>query len=48
MFELQEKLYAVGARNFLFPDLPPVNRSPACTFTLTEDVAYMMRSMLYN
>lgn len=28
LFELQEQLYAVGARNFLFIDLPPMNRTP--------------------
>lgn len=26
---LQEELYNVGARNFLFVDVPPIHRSPA-------------------
>jgi hypothetical protein len=25
----QEELYAAGARNFMFIDLPPIHRSPA-------------------
>lgn len=29
LFELQEYLYNAGARNFLFIDLPPIERSPA-------------------
>ncbi|KAI0345169.1 hypothetical protein BDW22DRAFT_1343459 [Trametopsis cervina] len=29
LFELQESLYAEGARNFLFIDVPPIDRSPA-------------------
>ncbi|KAF8154742.1 hypothetical protein B0H34DRAFT_852737 [Crassisporium funariophilum] len=29
LFELQEKLYHCGARNFLFIDVPPIHRSPA-------------------
>ncbi|TFK76392.1 hypothetical protein BDN72DRAFT_830957 [Pluteus cervinus] len=29
LFGLQEDLYQSGARNFLFVDVPPVNRSPA-------------------
>ncbi|EJD52433.1 hypothetical protein AURDEDRAFT_55487 [Auricularia subglabra TFB-10046 SS5] len=29
LFALQEQLYAVGARNFVFIDVPPVNRFPA-------------------
>ncbi|KAG8826311.1 hypothetical protein FRC19_009271 [Serendipita sp. 401] len=30
-FRGQEKLYAAGARNFLFINVPPIDRSPACT-----------------
>lgn len=30
LFSLQEDLYNAGARNFLFIDVPPINRSPAC------------------
>ncbi|KAG6874206.1 hypothetical protein C0995_003752 [Termitomyces sp. Mi166 len=29
LFELQEELYGAGARNFLFIDVPPIDRSPA-------------------
>jgi hypothetical protein len=29
LFEIQEELYKVGARNFLLIDVPPINRSPA-------------------
>ena len=29
LFQLQEELYHVGARNFLFIDVPPIHRSPA-------------------
>ncbi|KAF4615032.1 hypothetical protein D9613_003113 [Agrocybe pediades] len=29
LFDLQEKLYLAGARNFLIVDVPPVHRSPA-------------------
>lgn len=28
LFQLQDQLYATGARNFLFIDVPPVNRFP--------------------
>ena len=28
LFELQEVLYLSGARNFLFIDVPPIDRSP--------------------
>ncbi|KIY43378.1 hypothetical protein FISHEDRAFT_53502 [Fistulina hepatica ATCC 64428] len=28
LFELQDKLYAAGARNFVFFDLPPLDRTP--------------------
>jgi len=31
-FQLQEKLYKHGARNFVFLNVPPFDRSPACTF----------------
>ncbi|KZV94991.1 hypothetical protein EXIGLDRAFT_766583 [Exidia glandulosa HHB12029] len=34
LFELQERLYQNGARNFLFVDVPPVHRFPACTAAL--------------
>uniref|UniRef100_A0A8H7XSY8 Uncharacterized protein n=1 Tax=Psilocybe cubensis TaxID=181762 RepID=A0A8H7XSY8_PSICU len=29
LFATQQKLYDVGARNFLFIDVPPIHRSPA-------------------
>ncbi|KAF8886503.1 hypothetical protein BD779DRAFT_1529984 [Infundibulicybe gibba] len=29
LFELQDTLYEAGARNFVFTDVPPINRSPA-------------------
>jgi hypothetical protein len=29
LFEIQELLYEVGARNFLFFNLPPIDRTPA-------------------
>lgn len=29
LFTQQEKLYNVGARNFLFVDVPPIHRTPA-------------------
>lgn len=29
LFKAQEDLYQVGARNFLFIDVPPIDRSPA-------------------
>ncbi|KAG5728039.1 Thermolabile hemolysin [Termitomyces sp. T112] len=29
LFKLQEELYGAGARNFLFVDVPPIDRSPA-------------------
>ncbi|KAF9075219.1 hypothetical protein BDP27DRAFT_1315709 [Rhodocollybia butyracea] len=29
LFKIQERLYDAGARNFLFVDVPPINRSPA-------------------
>ncbi|EIW87468.1 hypothetical protein CONPUDRAFT_134360 [Coniophora puteana RWD-64-598 SS2] len=31
LFEYQEDLYAAGARNFLFIDVPPMHRAPATT-----------------
>lgn len=30
LFGNQEKLYEAGARNFLFINLPPIDRAPAC------------------
>lgn len=30
LFNLQQELYEEGARNFLFIDVPPMTRSPAC------------------
>lgn len=30
LFAVQEELYESGARNFLFIDVPPIHRSPAC------------------
>jgi hypothetical protein len=29
LFDLQKTLYGAGARNFLFIDVPPMDRSPA-------------------
>lgn len=29
LFEVQDELYKTGARNFLFIDVPPIERSPA-------------------
>ena len=29
LFKLQEEVYNAGARNFVFIDLPPIQRSPA-------------------
>jgi hypothetical protein len=30
LFTLQQELYKEGARNFLFIDVPPIEKSPAC------------------
>jgi len=30
LFSAQEQLYEAGARNFLFVNLPPIERSPGC------------------
>ena len=35
LFQLQDELYQAGARNFLFIDVPPMNRSPAGENKLT-------------
>ena len=32
LFLGEERLYEAGARNFLFIDVPPVDRAPACGF----------------
>ena len=29
LFDLEQELYLEGARNFLFIDVPPINKSPA-------------------
>lgn len=34
LFEVQDKLYKTGARNFLFIDVPPIERSPAGTYVV--------------
>lgn len=31
LFNAQRKLYTAGARNFLFINVPPIDRAPACT-----------------
>ena len=30
LFDLEQELYLEGARNFLFIDVPPIDKSPAC------------------
>jgi len=38
LFTVQERLYDAGARNFMFIDIPPIDRSPACTKLTMFDV----------
>jgi len=38
LFLGQERLYEAGARNFLFIDVPPIDRAPACTLLTMFDV----------
>ncbi|KAJ7743041.1 SGNH hydrolase-type esterase domain-containing protein [Mycena maculata] len=41
LFSLEEKLYAAGARLFLFIDVPPIGRAPACINSSSErDTTY--------
>jgi hypothetical protein len=42
LFTLQQELYTAGARNFLFIDVPPIDRSPICEFNshLTGEYFY--------
>ncbi|OCH86251.1 hypothetical protein OBBRIDRAFT_890618 [Obba rivulosa] len=41
LFEEQEGLYNAGARNFLFIDLPPINRSPAYRVSVDHIPSYV-------
>lgn len=36
LFDLQQELYEEGARNFLFIDVPPMEKTPACEFVLPD------------
>lgn len=36
LFEQQEDLYQAGARNFLFLDVPPIDKAPACEQRIAE------------
>ncbi|KDQ09579.1 carbohydrate esterase family 16 protein [Botryobasidium botryosum FD-172 SS1] len=44
LFEAQEMLFEAGARNFLFIDIPPINRSPAASLARAASVDPLYKS----
>ncbi|KAK0459791.1 uncharacterized protein EV420DRAFT_1629173 [Desarmillaria tabescens] len=39
LFDIQQKLYDAGARNFLFIDVPPIHKSPAVSSYLADSAS---------
>ncbi|THH20678.1 hypothetical protein EW146_g716 [Bondarzewia mesenterica] len=48
LFSLQEKLYEAGARNFLYINVPPINRSPAVPATKSADPKHSEPYKMWN